>query len=154
MGGQGSGGAFGGPQYSPMNVSPNGGAGQSGNNTQAKMYIPGMKQMGSTGQATYEQQGGAGLYATPSTPAMSPITPLTAPSNFPGQDVMDGARLGPGATSVPNLPQALPDDPDMRLIQENLPLMDFWASQPGSSQATKDYVTYLKTLNTRPGGMS
>lgn len=154
MGGQGSGGAFGGPQYSPMNVSLNGGDGQSGNNTQAKMYIPGMNQMGSSGQATYAQQGGADLYAASDTPTMSPVTPLTAESGLATQDVMDGASMGPGAMSVPNLPQATPDDPDMRLIQENLPLMEFWASQPGSSQGTKDYVAYLKTLNISPGGMA
>lgn len=112
MGGPGSGGANGGPQYSPMNVSANGGAGQSG--TQAATYIPGLPQ--GQGQITMQQQQDApmaGPTPTPSAPALNipapsmgglPVIPINAPSARQGEDVMTGSQVGPGATSIPGLP--------------------------------------------------
>lgn len=111
MGGQGSGGAFGGPQYSPMNVSPTGGNGQSG--TQAARYIPGLPQ--GQGQETLNNQRAADM-AGPTTPQPAPVvnipapmgglpvTPINAPSARAGEDIMTGSQIGPGATSIPGLP--------------------------------------------------
>lgn len=148
MGGQGSGGAHGGPQYSPMNVSLTGGDGQNG---QAKMYIPGMSNFGVTGQEVMAQQGGAAMYSD--TANQTPVTPITAPTQLPDQHVLDGSPVGPGANSVPNLPPVMTNDPDINDIQRELPYMEFWASQPGASQSTKDYVAYLRTIVARPGEM-
>jgi len=140
-----SGGAHGGPQYDPNNISATGGDGQSG---QAKKYIPGMSSMGVTGKSVYEQQGGAKMYADrgPEAAPMPEVTPLTAPSEMPDQHVMHGSQLGPGATSVPNLPPAPTGDPDIDEIRAYYPVLQFYASQPGSSQSTKDYVNYLGTV--------
>lgn len=144
-----SGGAHGGSQYDPNNISATGGDGQSG---QAKKYIPGMSSMGVTGKSVYEQQGGAPLYADrgPEPTPVPEVTPLTAPSEMPDQHVMHGSQLGPGATSVPGLPVSPTDDPDMVEIKNNLPLIEYWASQPGASQSTKDYAAYLKTIVVPP----
>ena len=136
------------PQNNPANISLTGGNGQSGNNGQAKMYIPGMSQMGSSGKETMAQQGGAAMYkdTTGSAPSLPPVPGILDPSARPDQDVMDGSAIGPGANSVPNLPTQAVDDPDMEMIQQYYPIMQFWASQPGSSQATKDAVAYMGTI--------
>lgn len=132
------------PQNNPMNVSATGGAGQSG--TQAPKYIPGMNQLGSSGVETMAQQGGAAMYAAPTTPQMPPVTGLTAETANPQQDIMDGAPMGPGATSVQGLPVNPTNDPDIELMREYYPILNWWASQPGAAQGTKDYVRYLGTI--------
>lgn len=139
----GSGGANGGPQYNPANVSATGGNGQSASNTQAAKYIPGMKSLGSTGTETMAQQGGAAMYAEPSLPA---VTPITAPTSDPNQHVLDGAPIGPGANSVAGLPMQATNDPDVQLMRDHYDILSFWASQPGASQSTKDYVAYVGTI--------
>lgn len=130
------------PAAQNFQVSGTGGAGTSG---QGKKYIPGMNQMGSSGTETMAQQGGALMYKTPDVPAMKPVTSITAPSELPEQNVMHGSMGGPGPNSVPGLknPQT---DPDLQLMQNYFPILEFWASQPGSSQASKDYVNYLSTV--------
>ena len=144
-GNENSGGAHGGPQYNPANVSGVGGNGQSG---QAKMYIPGMAQMGSSGTETMAQQSGATMYkdTTGTAPALPPIPGILEPTMNPTQDVMDGAAIGPGANSIPNLPTQAVDDPDLDMVKQYYPIMQFWASQPGASQATKDAVAYMGTI--------
>jgi len=143
-----------GPQTSPMNINPLGGNGQSGNATQAARYVPGMKSLGSTGVQTMAQEGGAKLAGNPipgyATPKGADVTPVTEPSQLPDQHVMDGSPLGPGATSV-NLPNPPSSDPDVQMIQNYLPAMEFWAMQPDTPQSTKDYVQTLKTLMPSPG---
>jgi hypothetical protein len=126
-------------------VSATGGAGTSG---QAKTYIPGMASMGSSGTETMAQQGGAAMYKepTPTEPTLPPVAEIGAPTQFPGQAVTDGAPIGAGANSIPGLPQDGPVDPDLQMAREYFPILEFWASQPGSSQGTKDYVTYLGTI--------
>jgi hypothetical protein len=126
-----------------FNVSAVGGAGTSG---QGAKYIPGMNQFGSSGKETMEQQGGASMYQSPEPMSLPSITPLTAPSELPDQSIMDGAKIGPGANSVPNLPNIPNSDPDIQAMQDHYPILDWWASQPGASQATKDYVKYLGTI--------
>jgi hypothetical protein len=135
------------PQNNPANINPLGGNGQSGNG-QAKMYIPGMSQMGSSGVETMAQQSGATMHkdSSPTAPQLPPIPGITDVSAKPEQDVMDGAAIGPGANSIPGLPTQAVDDPDMEMIKQYYPIMQFWASQPGSSQATKDAVAYMGTI--------
>lgn len=137
------------PQNNPANISATGGDGQSGQGT---MYIPGMNQMGSSGVETMAQQGGASMYKAPSpsaaTPSMSlPAVPqLTDPTALPNQDVMDGSPVGPGANNIPGVTKPLSDDPDLEVIKDYYPILQFMASQPGASQGSKDYVNYLGTI--------
>lgn len=105
MGGVGSGGPNGGPQYSPMNVSANGGNGQSG--TQGATYIPGLPQ--GQGEATYRMQSQAPM-AGPATPPpaptlnLPPVPGIASPTARPQEDIMHGSPIGPGANQVANLP--------------------------------------------------
>lgn len=124
-------------------VSATGGAGASG---QGMKYIPGMNQMGSSGVETMAQQSAASMYKAPEAPTLSPITPLTAPTELKDQSIMHGSMGGDGPNSVANLPNIPNSDPDIQAMQDHYPILDWWASQPGASQATKDYVKYLGTI--------
>ena len=149
MGGVGSGGANGGPQYSPMNVNALGGNGQSG--TQAAKYIPGLSY--GQGQATMQQQQAAPMKGNIQDRAirgygvnMPEPLPLTAPTTRPNEPVTAGAAVGAGpgneALNLPMGQQA--QDPDINMIRMYYPILEFWANQPGTSQATKDYVQFLR----------
>lgn len=149
MGGKGSGGANGGPQYSPMNINPMGGNGQSG--TQAAKYIPGLGY--GEGQATMAQQKSAPMQG-PSAPAdirsgayLNPMTPITAPTERPNEPGTAGAArgAGPGMEAL-NLPPQQTGNEEIDTIIAYYPAMQFWANQVGTSQSTKDYVRYLGTL--------
>ena len=132
------------PAEQNFQVSGTGGAGTNG---QPTMYIPGMKSLGSTGQETMAQQQGATMYSDAGqTPSQPQLTPLTAPTTMPGQAVTDGAPIGAGANSVEGLPMQASGDPDIDEIRAYYPVLQFYASQPGASQGTKDYVTYLGTI--------
>lgn len=131
------------PQNNPANISATGGAGQMGR--QAATYIPGMNQLGSSGVETMAQQQGAPMYKAPDMAQLPELTPITAPTNNPDEHVMHGAPIGPGANNIPGLPQQVAD-PDIQQIQNYYPILQFWASQPGASQGTKDYVRYLGTI--------
>jgi hypothetical protein len=148
------------PQNNPANINPFGGNGQSGNKTQAPKYIPGMKSLGSTGVATMAQQDAAPLAgSTPTPKAAAPnvartmpmveARPLTAPSDFPDEDITTGAPIGntPGPETL-MMPQAEPviNDPDLNLVREYFPVIELWAQQIDTSQGTKDYVNYLRTI--------
>jgi hypothetical protein len=155
MGGKGSGGANGGPQYNPMNINPLGGDGQSG--TQAATYIPGMGY--GEGKKTLATQRAAKLAGNPvaNVPGAASIRssmntdviPLTAPTAEPGVAVTNGAKLGAGdgleALNLPTTPQES-DNPDINLIRQNYQVMEWWAQQPGATQATKDYIKYLGSI--------
>lgn len=138
------------PQNNPANVNPLGGNGQSGR--QATTYIPGMRDLGSSGTETMAQQGGASMYKAPTAGATAPpfslpsVPQLTDPTSMPQQDVMDGSSIGPGANNIPRVTQPISDDPDLAMIKDYYPILQFMASQPGSSQGSKDYVTYLGTI--------
>jgi hypothetical protein len=148
------------PQNNPANINPFGGNGQSGNKTQAPKYIPGMKSLGSTGVATMAQQDAAPLAGSTPTPkataprvaSATPLTEarsLTAPSDFPDEDITTGSPFGntPGPESL-MMPQAEPviNDPDLNLVREYFPVIELWAQQIDTSQGTKDYVNYLRTI--------
>ena len=149
-----SGGANGGPQYNPANVSANGGNGQSG---QPKRYISGMPY--GQGQALMQQQAGAPMQQGPSFNAgqfrmgeeasmasLPQSTPITDPTQLPDQSITHGAPVGDGPNSVEGLPKPDSNDPDIQMAREYYPILQFWASQPGASQGTKDYVLHLGTM--------
>lgn len=137
------------PQNNPANVSANGGNGQSG--TQAPKYIPGMAAMGSSGVETMAQQQAAPMAGRSAQPqGLSELSPLTAETQFPDQPITDGAPIGDGANSVANLPLGVSEDPDVQSARDHLPIIEWWATQPGSTQATRDYASYLRTTLTNP----
>lgn len=141
------------PQNNPANISATGGAGQSGR--QGPKYIPGLPY--GQGQATMAQQAGAPMAGptptTPSAPAVrpatGPVTPISEPSMRPNEPVTAGAAMGAGpgpeALTMPGDIQA-PNDPDMDLVRQYFPMIELWAQQVDTSQATKDYVNYLRTI--------
>jgi hypothetical protein len=141
------------PQNNPANISATGGNGQSG--AQAPKYIPGMAY--GQGQATMQQQQGAKMAGPMPTPAPAPVSampmaevrPLTAPSDRPDEPVTAGVDFGPGPGSESlMMPQQQQEsnDPDINLVREVFPIIELWASQVDTSQGTKDYVNYLRTI--------
>jgi len=137
------------PQNNPANVSANGGNGQSG--TQAPKYIPGMAALGSSGVETMAQQGGAPMAgASPQPQGLSELSSITAETQLPDQPITHGAPVGDGPNSVSNLPMDASEDPDIQSARDHLPILEWWASQPGSTQATRDYASYLRTTLTNP----
>ena len=146
------------PQNNPANINPLGGNGQSGNGTQAPKYIPGMGY--GQGQATMRQQEGAPMAGqTPTPKAAAPTVsrtmpmvearPLNAPTDFPDEPITTGAPIGntPGPESLA-LPkeEVVVNDPDLDLVREYFPVIELWAEQVDTSQGTKDYVNYLRTI--------
>lgn len=151
-----SGGANGGPQYNPANISLTGGAGTNG--SQAPKYIPGMAY--GQGQATMNQQQGAKMAGPTPAPSFnagsarmgesaSQALPLTAPSQFPDEHITTGTPIGdtPGPETL-MMPQQQQEsnDPDINLVREVFPIIELWAQQVDTSQGTKDYVNYLRTI--------
>jgi hypothetical protein len=136
-----------------------GGNGQSGNGSQAPKYIPGMAY--GQGQATMQQQQGAKMAgpaptARPAAPIINPnmpmteARPLTAPSDFPDERITTGAAIdsttaGPESLMMPGQEEVI-NDPDLNLVREYFPVIELWASQVDTSQGTKDYVNYLRTI--------
>ena len=137
------------PQYNPANVNGRGGNGQSGQG-QAARYIPGMAY--GQGQATMQQQKSAPMSAGPRpsasvAPKLPDVMGLTEPTMRPEEPITAGLTPygQPNDPTALGLPGQMPNqDPDVEMVRRFLPAMEFWASQPGSSQATKDYVVYLR----------
>jgi len=141
------------PQNNPSNISATGGAGQSG--TQAPKYISGMPY--GQGQAMMQQQQGAKMAGPTPTPKAAPASaapmsnpvPLSAPSQFPNEHITTGAAIGdtPGPESL-MLPQQKQEsnDPDINLVRAAFPIIELWAQQVDTSQGTKDYVNYLRSI--------
>jgi len=136
------------PQNNPANVSGTGGAGQSGRVAQGYSY--GMNKQ------INEQAASAPMAKAPSFNAgsarmgeersLAPVTPVTAETMLPNDPITNGAPIGAGDNAVSNLPLGPAQDPDINMIRDYYPMLEFWASQPGTSQATKDYVQYLRTI--------
>ena len=114
-----SGGAHGGPQYNPMNVSPNGSNGQMATSTQKAMYIPG--QPWGQGKQTFNTEKSAPLAGDTTAAVASNVTgaPQTAPQLSPlagltdinhGGDPTDGLAHGSpiGPDAVPKPAMAVP----------------------------------------------
>ena len=142
MGGKGSGGANGGPQYSPTNVSATGGNGQSG--TQAAKYYSGLPY--GQGQATMAQQQAVPMAGNP-TPSMQlpEALPINAPTAQPSTPITDGAKIGLGAgNEALNLPSTQDNDVEKQRLLSYLPALEAAAQSPNSSQAFRNYVRILR----------
>jgi hypothetical protein len=135
------------PQNSFTNVSGVGGAGQSGR--VASGYAYGMNKQ-------INQQNTAGNAAVASVNASSsampvaqlpPVTSITAPSELPDQHIMDGAPVGPGANSIPGLPQAPDNNKFNQTMEQYRPVLDFIASLPQTSADTRNALNTLMNGN-------
>jgi hypothetical protein len=131
------GGPNGGPQYNQTNVNPMGGDGQSGRMDLNYSGLPYGQNKATNEQRTAAPTKAPSGEAAPR-PSLGPITPITAETELPDQLVTDMSGLS-------SLPQPAAD-PDIEQIRTMLPVLEFWASQPDSSQGTKDYVQYLRTI--------
>ena len=148
------GGANGGPQYNPANISATGGAGGTGK--QAPKYIPGMKSLGSTGVATMAQQGGAPMAGNPVPQVQAPTNPMDSmmsglvPLDAESMDslpISDGVDIGRGRGSEalnPRLTSAINQDENLALIKRYLPDLMNATRLQGAPDSYKQFVNYLK----------
>jgi hypothetical protein len=84
--------------------------------------------------------------SAPAAPQLPNVMGLMEPTARPDEPITSGINMGagPGSEAL-SMPNQMPNqDPDMEMVRRFFPAMEFWASQPGSSQATKDYVVYLR----------
>jgi hypothetical protein len=125
-----------------------------GGPSQAPMYMPGMKSMGSTGREQMAQQAGAALYKAPTSgmssnieKSLPPITPITADTQFPEQPITDGTTafggMGPEAL---NIPRQEDTDIDKQRLMSYLPALESAANLPNASVAFKNYVRLVRSL--------
>lgn len=140
------GGANGGPQYSPMNVSATGGAGQSG---RYSGFAYGQN------KALADQKAAAPLASAPSFNAgsarmgemrsMAQVTPITAPTENPGETIFNGAPVGDGMNSIPGLPQQA-DATNTEFnasMRAYYPVINFIQSRPETSAETRQVLSIL-----------
>lgn len=144
------GGDNGGPQNNPANISPLGGDGQSG---QAKMYIPDMKSLGSTGVETMAQQNAASLSKAEVTPSGDMGSGLgmqlrglfddTQRTNEYISDGVDGTR-GAGSSALP--PSLASDQRPIEntaLVQKYLPALMNAGRSVDAPDSYKKFLSYL-----------
>lgn len=133
------GGANGGPQYSPTNVSGTGGAGQSGR--AASGYAYGMNKQ------INEQAAGAPLAKVAPVaarsmnvaPELPPVTPITDPTMLPDESVMAGINMGagPGAEAL-MLPSMNDSAAEFnKSISSYYPVLSYIASRESTSPETR-----------------
>lgn len=73
------------------------------------------------------------------------VTPLTAPSERPGEHVMTGVSVGPGAGPEALGPLAPAEaDPSLARMQAYLPVLELVASQPDSSPELRQFVRRIR----------
>jgi hypothetical protein len=80
---------------------------------------------------------------------MGEVVGLDQPTMRPNEPVTAGANAGPGpgteALTMPGQNDG-PNDPDMDMVRQYFPMIEAWAQEVDTSQATKDYVNYLRTI--------
>jgi hypothetical protein len=136
------------PQYNPANVNGLGGNGQSGMNTDYSGFTYGQN------KAINEQRAAAPIKAKPATGGANMLmargpapVPLTAETQNPDETIFSGSSMPGGLDpSDLNLPAQPVGDPDLDSVIALYPVMRYWANQPDTPNATKEYVRYLGTL--------
>ena len=150
MGGKGSGGANGGPQYNPANVSGTGGAGQSGNYTG---FGYGKNQEVNNQRVQGNQAMASAQAATPSAPQepyqginLPQLGTLFDPTTRPNEPITAGVDFGPGPGSEA-LPQGLVNntriDENAKIAAQYLPDLAMAARSPDAPDSFKNFVNYL-----------
>ncbi len=131
------------PQNNPANVSLTGGDGQSGD---YKNFAYGQNKALNESRVEGNKALRTVASATPSTPVPSlpAVTPLTAETELPDQDVRFGST--PETRMMLGTPAQQEIAPDMEQLRSFFPLMEVWANQPDTPQSTKEYMNYLRTL--------
>jgi len=137
------GGANGGPQYNPANVNALGGNGTSGDYTGfAYGQNQAINQNREAGNAAISQMD-LGQPSLTEGISQTPIPSILDETQDKNQSIMDGAPVGDGANSLKGLPRNPSNDPDIDIIRNQYPVMQVWASMPGTSRQTADFVNYL-----------
>jgi len=138
------------PQNNPANVNGVGGNGTSGDYSGftygQNKTINENRETGNAAIASMNTSAAAETSYNP--PALTSILDETQEPNTP---VTDGAAVGKGLNYVPNLPSNPSADPDIEMIRQQLPLMQTWASMPGTSRATAEYTNYLTQYTASSG---
>lgn len=131
------------PQNNPANVSATGGAGQSGDYSGfaygQNKALNEQRVEGNKAARTVAPE----APATP-VPSLPAVTPLTAETELPEQDVRFGST--PETRMMLGTPAQQEIAPDMEQLRSFFPLMEVWANQPDTPQSTKEYMNYLRTL--------
>lgn len=145
-----------GPQNNPMNIDVSGAKGQ--NPKTPSLEYRGMG-YGTTGQINATARAVPGV-ATTARQATAPrtgyipagmrgpaVVPIGAPTQFEDETIFSGSRV-PGGLDFGelNLPTAPVGDPDLDTVIAYYPLMRYWANQPDTPDATKEYVRFLGTM--------
>lgn len=155
MGGKGSGGAHGGPQYNPNNINPMGGDGQSGQklpNYTGFAYGENTSlnnQASGAAMAKSDMPTGRGAHNIPELQGLlAGLTPLDAPAEDPTLPVSHGVDVGRGADSSA-MPAAYRNDrrniENVDLIKKYLPDLIMSAKVQGAPDSYKQLVNYLKS---------
>jgi len=144
------GGANGGPQYNPANVSGTGGAGQSGNYTG---FAYGQNQTVNNQRIEGNQAMASAQAATPSAPAspyeginMPQLGTLFDPTTRPDEPITAGVDFGPGPGSEAlskNLINNTRIDENAKIAQQYLPDLAYAAKSPDAPDSFKRFVNYL-----------
>jgi len=144
------GGANGGPQYNPANVSGTGGAGQSGNYTG---FAYGQNQTVNNQRIEGNQAMASAQAATPSAPAspyeginMPQLGTLFDPTTRPDEPITAGVDFGPGPGSEAlskNLMNNTRIDENAKIAQQYLPDLAYAAKSPDAPDSFKRFVNYL-----------
>jgi hypothetical protein len=131
------------PQNNPANVSATGGAGQSGD---YKGFAYGQNKALNEQRVEGNKAARTAAPETPATPVpqLPAVTPLTAETELPEQDVRFGST--PETRMMLGTPAQQEIAPDMEQLRSFFPLMEVWANQPDTPQSTKEYMNYLRTL--------
>jgi hypothetical protein len=144
------GGANGGPQYNPANVSGTGGAGQSGNYTG---FAYGENQALNNQRIEGNQAMAMTQAATPSAPQdpysginMPELGTIFDPSTRPDEPISAGVDFGsgPGSEVLPrNLMNNTRVDENAKIAAQYLPDLAFAAKSPDAPDSFKRFVNYL-----------
>jgi hypothetical protein len=144
------GGANGGPQYNPANVSGTGGAGQSGNYTG---FAYGQNQTVNNQRIEGNQAMASAQAATPSAPAspyeginMPQLGTLFDPTTRPDEPITAGVDFGPGPGSEALSRSVVANtriDENAKIAQQYLPDLAMAAQSPNAPDSFKRFVNYL-----------
>jgi hypothetical protein len=138
------------PQNNPNNISLTGGDGQNPRKPELEYRGLGYR---TTGQ-TNAQAKAAPIKAKPATGGANMLmargpapVPLNAETQNPDETIFSGSSMPGGLDpSDLNLPAQPVGDPDLDSVIALYPVMRYWANQPDTPNATKEYVRYLGTL--------
>jgi hypothetical protein len=153
------GGANGGPQYNPANVSGTGGAGQSGNYTGFaygensalnNSRVAGNAAVASVKASAPSQEAAYGGVS------MEPLGTLMDPTNNPSEPITAGVDFGPGPGSeaLPNMfKNDARQDENVQIAMTYLPDLSLAAQSPNAPDSYKRFVNYLiQNARSTPNG--